>query len=190
MARAPLTIRSFEAFLRAAIHRYWESPGRDRVSFLGLLFATRESLPVAFERLSRPDAQKKALLTSAGAVAVTVLLRTLLGGPIGLLLTAGSIAGLAQLYVARAPEVKVRSTRIRRLIGEYRGEVESALESGRTGALDDDQLDLVLEGLLGRFLAAVAKDAPEAEGAADGGARDGGSFAAHVAKQRREQPPR
>ncbi len=183
MARAPLVIRSYEDFLRAAIHRYWESPGRDRMTFLGLLFATRESLPVAVERLSRPEAQKKALLGSAGAVAVTVLLRTLVGGPLGLLLTAGSIAGLAQLYVQRAPDVKERTTRIRRLIGAYRPEVEGALESGRRGALTDDQLDLMLEGLVGRFLAEVGELRLEEPPTGPEGPSDQ-SFAAHVAKQR------
>jgi hypothetical protein len=189
MARAPLVIRSFEDFLRAAIHRYWESPGRDRLTFLSLLFATRESLPVALERFTRPESQRTALLTSAGAVAATVLLRTLLGGPIGLLLTAGSIAGLAQLYVRRAPDVKDRSTRIRRLIGGYRREVEGALDSGKRGSLSDDQLDLVLEGLLGRFLDEVSEmKRDEPPKGPDVGPDE--SFAAHVAKHRGEQTRR
>ncbi|MBC7172838.1 MAG: hypothetical protein H5U40_10440 [Polyangiaceae bacterium] len=183
MARAPLVIRTFESFLRAAIHRYWENPGRDRMTFLALLFATRESLPVALDRLTRPEAQKKALFTSAGAVAATVVLRTLLGGPVGLLLTAGSIAGLAQLYVQRAPEIKERSTGIRRVIGGYRAEVEAALDSGRAGALSEDQLDLVLEGLLGRFLLAIGEPvAPQP--AAEPRKASEESFAAHVKKQR------
>lgn len=188
MARAPTVIRSYEDFLRAAIHRYWESPGRDRVTFLGLLFATRESLPVLVERLSRADAQKKALVTSAGFVAVTVLLRALVGGPLGLLLTAGSIAGLAQLYIQRAPEVKARSERITRLMSGYRAEVEQALESGRAGTLSDDQLDLVLEGLVGRFLREVGELRRESSARGKKPEPEQG-FAAHVAKQRRDQAP-
>lgn len=185
MAREPVVIRTFDTFLRAAIHRYWESPGRDRVTFLALLFATRESWPVAFERLGRADTQRKALLTSAGVVAVTLLLRTLLGGPIGLLLTAGSLAGLAQLYIQRAPDIRERSTRIRRLLAAYRPEVESTLASGRSGALTDDQVDLMVEGLLGRFL----RDIEPSDAKASEVESEEETFAAHVAKKR-GAPPR
>ena len=184
MARAPVVIHSFETFLRAAIHRYWESPGRDRVTFLALLFATRESWPVAFERFGRADTQKKALLTSAGVVGVTVLLRTLLGGPVGLLLTAGSLAGLARLYIQRAPEIRDSSIRIRRVIATYRPEVEALLGSGRAGSLTDDQVELMVEGLLGRFLHEV--EPSEADREAPAGPGPDETFAAHVAKNRDE----
>jgi hypothetical protein len=181
MGRPTLMIRSFDSFVQTAVRRYWERPGRDLSTFLALLFATRRSLPVVFEQLSRQDTQRKALLASAGGVAITVLLRTLLGGPIGLLLTAGSLAALAKVAVDRAPEIRARSGTIRTRLGDYERELTEAFDANTKGALSEEQLDLVVEGLLSRLLDELATaDAPPPD---RGGASDGG-FAAHVARQR------
>src|SRR5690606_29241141 len=181
MGRPTLMIRSFDSFVQTAVRRYWERPGRDLSTFLALLFATRRSLPVVFEQLSRPDTQRNALLASAGGVAVTVLLRTLLGGPLGLLLTAGSIAALGKVTVERAPEIRARSGSIRTRLDAYERELSEALDANTRGSLSEEQLDLVIEGLLSRLLDELSS---AAEPPPDHGGAGGGGFAEHVARQR------
>lgn len=142
---------SYDDFLKAAIRKYWDQ-GSDRVNFIALLLASREAWEVAWEGARDPGTGKKLLTGAAGAAAVVVVLRLLLGGPIGLVLTGASVASLGALYVRNHKRIWAQQERYRTLIQQYRGKHLSVRTKFVDGGLDADERDLMIDGLLRRFL--------------------------------------
>jgi hypothetical protein len=173
---------SYEGFLKAAIRTYWEQGARSKVNFLALLFASKEAWQVAWGKVASPDAGKKILTGAAGAAALTLLLRTVVGGPIGILLTGASIASLVAIYVKNHKRIWLKVDRYRIVIDEYRTAYEEVRSDWAEGGLKDSQRDLMVDGLLGRFLAELDSYEPDEEDAEE--EDDGGSFAAHAEKKR------
>ena len=164
---------TFQGFLRSAITQYWERRGASRVTFLALLFATREAWGVALDKTLDIETGRKALRGAAGVAAITVLLRIFLGGPIGVLLTGASLVSLVAAYAKNHDRVWAKQERIRELVGGCRTEHER---------------DLMIDGLMSRFLLAL-DDGPEdkrerGKPAAPAGPK-ADSFAAHVAEKRK-----
>src|SRR5688572_8512300 len=102
------TYESYQGFLKGTIKAYWESEGRSRLTFLALLLAAREAWQVAWDEVSDPGTAKKLLTGAAGAAAVALLIRTFVGGPIGLLLGGASIASLVAVYVKNRHSINAR----------------------------------------------------------------------------------
>lgn len=140
----------YEGFLREAIRRHWESRPKERLSFLSLLLATREAWQVAWDKATR--SRQKLATGAAGAAAVAVLLRTFAGGPLGFLLTSASIASLVALYAREHDRVRKRADQYRGLVAEYQGKYASLRNRYVVGEIDQPERDLMIDGLLQRFL--------------------------------------
>ena len=182
MAKDRTAYESYDGFLKAAIKAYWESGQRNRVTFLALLFACRETWSVAWEKGTAPGAGKKMLTGAAGAAAAAVLIRAFLGGPIGLLLGGASIASLAALYVRNHDRIWKKVARFRGLIEIYEEKYDALKRDAKTGVISNDHRDLMIDGLMSRFLTELdsgPEDEPEVD---DEDGPETGSFAAHVAK--------
>jgi len=175
---------TYEDFLRAAICRYWESSYGSKVNFLALLFACREAWSVAWDKSVTRESGRMVLKGAAGAAAAAVLIRSLVGGPIGLILTGASVASLVAVYVKSHDRVGMQVERYRGLLADYRPEYEVIARDFREGLLRDGQRDLMMEGLVGRFLMDLDRD-PEISGVAPAEPTPG-SFAAHVARRERQ----
>lgn len=143
--------KSYDGFLKAAIKTYWER-GEDRVNFISLLLASREAWEVAWDEVRQPGTGKKMLTGAAGAAAVVVVLRLLLGGPVGLILTAASVASLGALYARNHKRIWAQQDRYKGIIGQYRIKHQQVRAKFVDGTIDDDERDLMVEGLLRRFL--------------------------------------
>lgn len=141
---------SYEGFLREAIRRHWESRPKERLSFLSLLMATREAWQVAWDRASRSG--QKLATGAAGTAAALVLLRAFVGGPLGFLLTGASVASLATLYARQHDQVRARAERYRELVADYRGRYAAVKNRYILGDIDRPERDLMIDGLLQRFL--------------------------------------
>lgn len=161
---------TYDDFLKIAIRKYWEQ-GDDRANFIALLLASREAWEVAWEGVRKPGTGKKLLTGAAGAAAVVVLLRALLGGPIGLLLTGASVASLGALYARNHKRIWAQQDRYKQLIGQYRVKHQQVRTKFVDGTIDEDERDLMLDGLLRRFLEEldVAPDLGQTESDADAG---------------------
>jgi len=162
MATASEPYASYEGFLRAAIKTYWASGQGSKVNFLALLLASRETWQVAWDKVATPESGKKLLLGTAGVAAVTLLLRTVLGGPIGLLLTGASLASLVAIYAKNHKQIWERAERYKDLIVRYRGRFEKVRAEYIDGAVRQDQRDLMIDGLMSRFLVELEDDGPPA----------------------------
>ncbi len=182
---------SYEGFLRAAIKGYWETKGASKATFIALLLATREAWAVAWGKTTSAEAGKKMLTGAAGAAAVAVLLRTFVGGPIGLLLTGASVASLVAVYVRNHERIWERVEIIRRMVDAYRGQYETVHRDRSNGTLTDDQRDLMIDGLMGRFLLDLDRDPAEDGGPAEhrdpaGSSPRRGTFSEHVHQRRQD----
>ncbi len=145
------SIATYDGFLKTAIKKYWEQ-GSDRANFIALLLASREAWEVAWDGVRAPGAGKKLLTGAAGAAAVVVLLRVLLGGPIGLILTGASVASLGALYARNHKRIWAQQERYKQLINQYRVKHQQVRTKFVDGGLDADERDLMVDGLLRRFL--------------------------------------
>ena len=163
MADAPATYDTFSGFLHTAIQRYWTS-SKNRVNFLALLFATREAWDVAWDRATSPGSGKKLLTGAAGVAVVAVLVRTFLGGPIGLLLTGASAASLVALYVKNHERIWQQVARYKKLVSAYRPKYEECRVDYIEGKIRREQQELMVDGLLGRFLAELDAETPKETG--------------------------
>ncbi len=152
---------TYEGFLTAVIRDYWESRKRNRVGFLALLFASREAWSVAWEQAATPASSKKILGGAAGVAVVGLLLRTVLGGPIGLVLGGASIASLVGVYAKHHERIWAQVENTRKLVESYEGKWRAAQTSAADGKLDREQFELVVDGLEARLLRELEAGAPE-----------------------------
>jgi hypothetical protein len=184
-ARPSEAYESYEGFLRAAIRTYWERGAKSKVNFLALLFASREAWQVAWDKAATPEAGKKILTGAAGAAALGILLRVVVGGPIGILLTGASIASLVAIYVKNHARIWAKVERYKALIDENRPRFEEIRIDWVEGGIKDAQRDLMVDGLMSRFLAdldAFEPSADDEEGADEG--EEKFSFASHLEKKK------
>jgi len=149
--------KSYDGFLKAAIKTYWDRGG-DRVNFISLLLASREAWEVAWGQVRAPGTGKKMLTGAAGAAAVVVILRLVLGGPVGLVLTAASVASLGALYARNHRKIWAQQERYKGLIGQYRVKHQQVRGKFVDGTIDDEERDLMVEGLLRRFLEEIEQE--------------------------------
>jgi hypothetical protein len=172
---------TFHGFLRSAITQYWERRGASRITFLALLLATREAWGVALDKTLDIETGRKALRGAAGVAAVTVLLRVFLGGPIGVLLTGASLVSLVAAYAKNHDRVWAKQERIRDMVGTCREEHERVLAEFRAGQFGEHERDLMVDGLMARFLLSLDDGPEDKPDAAKPAAPKADSFAAHVA---------
>lgn len=160
----------FDGFLKVAIKTYWEKKG-DRANFLALLLASREAWEVAWDEVRQPGTGKKLLTGAAGVTAVLVVVRLVLGGPVGLILTGASIASLGALYARNHKHIWAQQERYKGIIGQYRVKHQQVRAKFVDGDIDEDERTLMIDGLLRRFLDEI-DEPPELEGGADADERE------------------
>ncbi len=148
---------SYDGFLKATIETYWRKR-RNQVHFVALLLASREAWEVAWEGVRAPGAGQKALTGAAGVAAVYVALRLLVGGPIGLVLTGVSVASLVAIYVQNHTYIWRAQERYRRLIADYRVKYEQIKAKHIEGLIDEAERDLMIDGLMNRFIEDIDAD--------------------------------
>ena len=177
---------TYEDFLRVVICRYWESGYAQKANFLSLLLACRAAWSVAWDKTVSRESGRRVLKGAAGTAAAAVLIRALVGGPIGMLLGAASIASLVAVYVKNYERIWAQAERYRELIEGYRPEHERVWGEHAAGKIRDDQRDLMMDGLVSRFLEDLdtTLDSAEEPPQAPSPALD--SFAAHVARRETE----
>lgn len=145
------TLATYDGFLKTAMKHYYEKGG-SKVNFLALLLASREAWEVAWGEATAPGTGKKILTGAAGAAAIVVILRLLVGGPIGILLTGASIASLGALYARNHKKIWAQRARYDELIDTYRGKHQGIRGKFVEGIVGEEERDLMLDGLLQRFL--------------------------------------
>ena len=89
---------------------------------------------------------------AAGVVALRIGLRYALSGPLGIILTGAAAVSLAGYVIKHQKEIREKVSAYRGLIGETRARFEEAQGGYRAGRYDAASRNLMVDGLLKRFL--------------------------------------
>lgn len=142
---------TFDDFLQAAIKDYYDR-GWQRPNFIALLIASGQTGNLAKDAIGSSAGLKRLALGTAGIMVVRVVLTRVLTGPLGLLLTGVSLASLIALFVKNQREITSKTARFRELIARTRERFEEAQTGYRQNRLDARERNLMVDGLLKRFL--------------------------------------
>jgi len=194
MARDGDDFGTYQAFLKTAIRRYWDRKGSSKVTFLALMLATRQAWGVALEKGFSVDSGRKVLMGAGGAAAVAVALRLFLGGPLGLLLTGASAVSLLAVYAKNSEAIWKKVARFYRVIDDFEERYDALATQVEEGKISEEQRELMMEGLMARFLDELDTLPPEEEDEEEEPTEEElekarTSFASHVARHKEEAEP-
>ena len=145
--------QSFDAFLRKAIFEYYEQSGkRHKGNFIALVIASGEIMSLALDSVKSGSGAKKLALGAAGVIALRIGLRYALSGPLGIVLAGATAASLIAYFVRNRKDITQRIGRNRTLVAELRKSFEQFQSDFRDGRVSEDQRNLMLDGLMKRFL--------------------------------------
>lgn len=149
----PEVFDDFDAFLKEGVRSYYERGWKSRRGhFIALLIASGQAISMATDSIKDGSGLRKAALGAAGFVALRVGLRYALSGPLGIVLTGAAAVSAVAYLVKNQREIGVRAGTYRDLINENRGRFEEVQGGYRAGRYDAAARNLMVEGLLKRFL--------------------------------------
>lgn len=161
--RTPEVYDTYDAFLRQAIREYYARGWRSRRgNFIALVIASGQVVSMATSSLREGGGIKKAALGAAGVVALRIGLRTFFSGPVGLVLSAAMVASAVAYLARNQKEITQKIGPYRVLVDETRLKFEEIQGGYRAGRFDAAGRNLMVDGLLKRFLETVDASAPPA----------------------------
>lgn len=144
----------FNAFLKTAIHDYYKLSGKKRKgNFIALLIASGELTSLAVDSVKSGSGPKKVALSAAGLLALRIGLRYALSGPLGIILAGATAVSLIAYFVRHRGEIVSRISRNRQLVADLRKSYDQFQSDLRDGRVSEEQRNLMLDGLMKRFLA-------------------------------------
>jgi hypothetical protein len=158
---APTEVRAevyddYDAFLRQGIREYYARGWKSRRgNFIALVIASGQIVSMATDSVKDGTGLKKAALGAAGVVALRFGLRYFLGGPVGLLLSAAVVASAVGYFLKNQKEITGKVAPFKALIVENRTKFEEIQGGYRAGRYDGSGRNLMVEGLLKRFIEQV-----------------------------------
>jgi hypothetical protein len=144
---------TFDDFLRAAVKEYHDRGWKTRpVNFTALVIASGQALKLAKDSFSGEKGLKKLAIGAGLAVALRIGLKYLVGGPVGWLIAAGSVASLLAVLATNQRQVRAKIGVFREVIDGCRvryDEIQGGYSANRYPVEDRN---LMLDGLLKRFV--------------------------------------
>ena len=150
----------FDSFLKVAIREYYDRGWtKRRGNFIALLIASGQTaLALAKDSVVDGTGTKKVAIGAAAVLALQVGLRYAIGGPLGLVLTVAAGASMISYFFRNQKDII-------RKVSLYKGYIKSAEESyqdtiagWRDGKYDVGQRNLMIDGLMKRFLEQIDED--------------------------------
>lgn len=144
---------SYDSFLKQAIREYYDRGWTTRKgNFIALLIASGEITSMAVDSLKDGAGVRKLALGAAGVVALRLGLRYALSGPLGILLAGATAASLIAYFVRNRREITEKIGRYRTMVADLRQSYEKLQSDHRDARLTREQLTLMVDGLMQRFL--------------------------------------
>jgi hypothetical protein len=146
----------YDAFLKQAIHQYYERSWKSRKgNFIALVLASGQMVSMAKDSVTDGSGLKKAALGAASVVALRFAWRYFLAGPLGVIVGVAAL-GSAVAYLGRhQKEVTGKVRPYRTLVSETRTRFEEIQGGYRAGRYDQAGRNLMVDGLLQQFLRQV-----------------------------------
>jgi hypothetical protein len=152
----PEAFDDFEAFLRQGVREYYTRAWKTRRgNFIALVMSSGQVVSIAVDSVRDGSGLRKAALGAAGVVALRFGLRYFLGGPVGLLVSAAVVASAVAYLVKNQKEITDKMGPCKTLIAETRTKFDEIQGGYRAGRYDAAGRNLMVEGLLKRFLEQV-----------------------------------
>lgn len=154
---------SFDGFLKTSIKEYYVRRGKTHpVDFAALLMASGQTFSLGIDTLKEGSVAKKIVAGAVGAVALRVGLKYALSGPLGIIATGLTAASMASYAVKNQEKIGKTRRRFKALIAEARQEYEAL--SGDRGRFTTRERNLMVDGLMARFLQKLLSPPPEEGG--------------------------
>ena len=152
----PEVFDDYDAFLKQAIRDFYDQGWKSRRgSFIALVIASGQMTSMAADSIKDGSGLKKAALGAAGVVALRVGMRYALSGPLGIILTGAAVVSLGSYVIKNQKEITTKVGTFRTLIADTRTRFEEAQGGYRAGRYDAASRNLMVDGLLKRFLEEV-----------------------------------
>jgi hypothetical protein len=152
----PEVFDDYDAFLKQAIRDYYDRGWKSRRgTFIALIIASGQMTSMAADSIKDGTGLKKAAVGAAGVVALRIGLRYALSGPLGVILTGAAAVSLVTYVVKNQKEITSKVSTFRTLIADTRTRFEETQGGYRAGRYDAASRNLMVDGLLKRFLEEV-----------------------------------
>ena len=149
----PEVFDDFDAFMKQAIRDYYDRSWKSRRgNFVALIIASGQAMSMAADSIKDGSGLKKAALGAAGVVALRIGLRYALSGPLGIILTGAAAVSLVSYLIKHQKEITSKVSSYRTLIAGTRAKFEETQGGYRAGRYDAASRNLMVDGLLKRFL--------------------------------------
>ena len=145
----------WDSFIKFGVREYYDRGFTSRKgTFIALVIASGPSaLALAKDSVLDGTGTKRIAIGAGLALALRVGLKYLIGGPLGLVLTVTAAASLISYLFKNQKDIVKKVSAYRTLIGETRGRYEDLQEGWRAGRYDATERNLMIDGLMKRFLA-------------------------------------
>ncbi|HET6611654.1 MAG TPA: hypothetical protein VFG83_06685 [Kofleriaceae bacterium] len=149
--------RDFDSFLKVGIREYYDRGWTSRKgNFIALLIASGQTaMAMAKDSVVDGSGTKKVAIGAATALALKVGLRYALGGPLGLVLTVAASASLVSYFIRNQRDIIKKVGKYRVVIRETRTRYEELQANWRDGRYDDTDRNLMIDGLMKRFISQI-----------------------------------
>lgn len=146
--------RDFDSFLKVAIREYYDRGWTSRRgNFIALLMAAGQtSMAMAKDSMVGGTGTRNVAIGAATVVALRVGLRYALGGPLGLVLTVAASASLVSYFIRNQRDIIKKVGIYKKLIADARERYDELYQGWRDGRYDEVDRNLMIDGLLKRFL--------------------------------------
>jgi hypothetical protein len=144
----------FDSFLKVGIREYYDRGWTKRKgNFIALLIASGQTaFALAKDSMIAGTGTKKVAIGAAAILALQIGLRYAVGGPLGLVLTVAAGASMVSYFLRNQKDI-IRKVGVYRGIIKENGERFQDAQSGwRDGKYDIGERNLMIDGLMKRFL--------------------------------------
>jgi hypothetical protein len=144
----------FESFLKVALKDYYDRGWTSRKgNFIALLIASGQTaLVLAKDSVVDGSATKKVAIGAGLLLALRIGLRFALGGPLGVILTVAAGASMISYFVKNQKDIVKKVGGYRRLIEDTQQRYDELQAGWRDGRYDATSRNLMIDGLMKRFV--------------------------------------
>lgn len=147
----------FDSFLKVAIREYYDRGWtKRRGNFIALLIASGQTaFALAKDSVVDGTGTKKVAIGAGLVLALQVGLRYAIGGPLGLVLTVAAGASMVSFFFRNQKDIIRKVSLYKTVIKESEASYSSTMSGWRDGKYDVSQRNLMIDGLMKRFLEQV-----------------------------------
>jgi hypothetical protein len=153
IASKQVIYESFDGFVKHTIREYYTRRGKTHpLDYAALLLASGQTISMGIDTLKEGSVGKKLAAGAVGAVALRMGLKYALSGPLGILATGATVASAGGYLYKNQEKIGKLMRRYKTLLAEARSSYEVAEEQFRAGRFTSQERNLMIDGLMHRFL--------------------------------------